>query len=342
MKQKAVEQLPRVVVDVGVDGLDVESQPVKRDLLSITDLSADEIEHIIADAVELKREFRAHGRHEPAFAGQTLIMIFEKPSLRTRVSFEIGMTQLGGHTVDLPIAEIGMGVREPLRDVAEVLSRMGAILMARTYRHETIVELARYSRVPVINGLSDLEHPCQTLADLLTMHEYKGALRNLQVAFFGDSENNVAHSLALAAGLLGMHFTACSPLGYWMDPQVAGLARGLAAKSGGTITETESYQDAAVGADVVYTDTWVSMGDEMERDTRLQHLGPFQVTSNTMRAAKRDAILMHDMPAYRGQEVTAEVIDGPQSVMYQQAENRLHAQKAAMLYLVGHSRGARQ
>lgn len=310
----------------------VKGANVKRDLLSIADLTGKEIECVLTDAARLKQETYA-GTHNTAFTQKTLVMIFEKPSLRTRVSFETGMTQLGGHAIYLAPEDIEMGKREPVKDVARVLSRMGDLLMARTFSHATVEDLARYSRVPVINGLSDREHPCQILADLLTMREHKGKLRGLRIAYFGDSENNITHSLALAAGLLGMHLVTCSPRGYWMNRSIAALARCYAAESGGTITETESWTEAACGADVVYTDTWVSMGDELEREARLRVFRPFQVTEQIMRCAKNDAIFMHDMPAYRGNEATDTVIDGTQSVIYQQAENRLHAQKAVMLFL---------
>lgn len=309
-----------------------EASSVKRDLLSIADLAGDEIERLLTDAARLKQETLA-GAQNSALSQKTLVMIFEKPSLRTRVSFETGMTQLGGHAIYLAPEDIGMGTREPVKDVARVLSRMGNLLMARTFSHATVEDLARYSRVPVINGLSDREHPCQILADLLTMREYKGTLRGLRVAYFGDSENNITHSLALAAGLLGMHLVTCSPRGYWMNRSIATLARRYARASGGTITETDDCAEAVRDADVVYTDTWISMGDELEREARLRVFRPFQVTEQIMRRAKKDAIFMHDMPAYRGNEATDTVIDGPQSVIYQQAENRLHAQKAVMLFL---------
>ncbi len=318
----------------------LERVQVKRDLLSIADLTAGEIEHILDDALHLKDDIYA-GHQNPTLAQKTLVMIFEKPSLRTRVSFETGMTQLGGHAIYLAPSDIGMGKRESVKDVARVLSSMGNMLMARTFSHATVEELARHSRVPVINGLSDREHPCQILADLLTMREHKGRLKGLRMCFFGDSENNIVHSLALAAGLLGMHFLTCSPRGYWMDRSIAAQARRYAAQSGGTITETDDCEEAPRDVDVIYTDTWVSMGDEAQRETRLQVFRPFQVTAHIMCRAKPDAIFMHDMPAYRGNEVVEEVIDGPQSVMYQQAENRLHAQKAIMLFLARHTGSSR-
>jgi ornithine carbamoyltransferase len=316
--------------------IEIERASAKRDLLSIADLSAGEIEHVLASASRLKQETHA-GVQNLALAQKTLVMIFEKPSLRTRVSFETGMTQLGGHAIYLAPTDIGMGKREPVKDVGEVLSRMGDMLMARTASHATVEELACHSHVPVINGLSDREHPCQILADLLTIREQKGRLRGLRIAYFGDSENNITHSLALAAGLLGMHFVTCSPPGYWMNRSIATLARTCASESGGTITEMEDLAAAACDADVVYTDTWISMGDEMQRETRLRAFRPFQVTEQVMHHAKDDAIFMHDMPAYRGNEAASTVIDGPQSVIYQQAENRLHAQKAVMLFLARQS-----
>lgn len=304
-------------------------------LLSITDLSKSEIGVILNSAMSLKHELKEKGKNKKIFAGKTLVMIFEKPSLRTRLSFEIGMTQLGEHAIYLAPADIGLGKREPVSDVAKVTSSMGDMIMARTFKHETVQELAKYASGPVINGLSDLEHPCQTLADLLTILEIKKKFHGLKLAYLGDSENNVTHSLALASGMLGINFVTVSPKGYWMRKDVALHAKVLTKESGGVITETDDPQTAVNNADVVYTDTWVSMGDEAEKEKRLKIFPPYQVTQKLMGLAKKDAIFMHDLPAYRGNEVQSEVlIDEPQSVIFQQAENRLHAQKALMVYLM--------
>jgi len=305
-----------------------------KNLLSITDLSKNDIEQILNLGLSMKKELKEKGENKKIFDGKTLVMIFEKPSLRTRLSFETGMTQLGGHAIYLALADIGLGKREAVSDVAKVVSSMGDIIMARTFKHETVKELAKYSSVPAINGLSDLEHPCQALADLLTILEIKKKFQGLKLAYLGDSENNVTHSLALASGLLGINFIASSPKGYWMKKDVVNYAKKLASENGGSISETDDPRVAVNEADIVYTDTWVSMGDEVEKEKRLKIFPPFQVTEKLMSLAKKDAIFMHDLPAYRGNEVQKEVIDGPQSVVFQQAENRLHAQKALMVYLM--------
>jgi ornithine carbamoyltransferase len=306
----------------------------KKDFLSITDLTAGEIWHIIEVAEKLKEELKKTGGNKPLFLNKTLIMIFEKPSLRTRLSFEIGMTQLGGHAIYLDFTKTGLGNKEPVSDVAQVTASMGDLVMARTFRHEAIIELAKNSKVPVINALSDLEHPCQTLADLLTIVEQKGELKGLKLAYVGDGENNVTHSLALASGLLGINFSCASPKGYLMKPEIVKMAKKLASESGGIITEIFDPETAVKDADVIYTDTWVSMGDEGEKEKRLKVFPDYQVTTKLMKLAQKNAIFMHNLPAYRGNEVQAEVIDGPQSVIFQQAENRLHTQKALMVYLL--------
>lgn len=303
-------------------------------LASISDLSPKTILGILKNATLLKKEIKGNKGNRPVLADKTLAMIFEKPSLRTRISFEIGMTQLGGHAIYLGPTDIGLGVREPISDVVKVISRMADIIMARTFKHKSIVELVRYSSVPVINGLSDLEHPCQILADLLTIFEIKKKFKGLKLVFVGDGENNVTHSLALASGLLGIKFSVATPKGYEMNPSISKKAKKYAKLNGGYIKETYKVEEAVKDADVVYTDTWISMGDEVEKEKRLKDFAPYQVTQKVMKLTKKEAIFMHDMPAYRGNEVEAYVIDGPQSVVYQQAENRLHAQKAAILYLL--------
>ncbi len=304
--------------------------------LSVTDLSAKEIWQVFQLAKNLKNEWKSYGKHKKQWLeNKTLVMIFEKPSLRTRLSFEIGMTQLGGHAVYLGPSDIQMGVRESVSDVAKVTSSMGDLIMARTFKHETVTELAQYSTVPVINGLSDLEHPCQILADLLTMIEFKKSVKDLKVAFVGDGENNVAHSLALGVSLLGGSFSIATPRGFGMKKEISAKAASSAETLHQQFLETHDPEEAVQDADVVYTDTWVSMGDEAEKEKRLKIFKPYQVSEKLMKLAKKDALFMHDLPAYRGNEVATEVIDGPQSVVFPQAENRLHAQKALIFYLTG-------
>jgi len=261
-------------------------------------------------------------------------MIFEKPSLRTRVSFEAGMTQMGGHAIYLAPGDIDLGKREPVKDVSQVLSRMVDIIMARTFLHTTIEELAKYSSVPVINALSEQEHPCQILADLLTIKEKKGKLKGIKLAFVGDGENNVTHSLALASAIFGMDFRVATPPGFEMQSIILEKAKAIASKSGGLIIETDKPEEAVKGVDIVYTDTWVSMGDESEKDKRIKAFKGYQVNTRLMNFAKKDAIFMHDMPAYRGYEVSEEVIEGKQSIIINQAENRLHVQKGLICFLL--------
>jgi len=293
---------------------------------------------LIGLAINLKEEFISNGGNIPYLKNKTLTMIFEKPSLRTRVSFETAMTQLGGHAINLTQADIGMGKRESVMDVAKVTSSMTDIIMARVFKHSLIEELAKYSSTPVINGLSDLEHPCQILADLLTIYEVKNKFKGLKIVYFGDGENNIPHSLLLASSILGMNFTAVCPKDYWMNRNVVKKALKIAGKNDSQIIETDDPQQAASNADIIYTDTWISMGDEKDKEKRLNIFPKYQVTSKLMYLAKKDAIFMHDMPAYRGNEVTSKVIDGKQSVVFQQAENRLHAQKALLIYLLNNSK----
>lgn len=306
----------------------------KRDLLSIADLSAEELWRVIFLASELKEEFNSRGKNEALLAGKGLVMIFEKPSLRTKLSFDLAIYQLGGHPVYFGPEEVGLGKRESVADISKVTSSMGAaFVVARVFKHKDLEELSQNSKVTVINALSDLEHPCQALADFLTIWEAKGTLGNLNLAFVGDGENNVPHSLALGCALLGINFRCASPVGYWMKKDIVEKANRLALKTGAEIFETNDPAKAVEGADVVYTDTWVSMGDQQERNQRLKIFKSYQVDKRLMNLAKNDAIFMHDMPAYRGNEVTADVIDGPQSVVFQQAENRLHAQKSLLVLL---------
>jgi ornithine carbamoyltransferase len=303
-----------------------------RDLLSISDLTAEELETLLSTAAELKR--RGHPR---ALDGQTLALLFEKPSLRTRVSFDVAMQQLGGHTVYLSQSEVGLGQREPVADVARVLSRYVHGIVARTYEHQTLVELARHASVPVINALSDEEHPCQALADLLTIRERKGTVRGVRIAFVGDG-NNVAASLAEATAMAGAHFVMASPPGYRLPEQVQLDVEAHARAAGGSFHVTESPDEAVQGADVVYTDVWTSMGQEDSHVRRLQAFARYQVTPRMMSLAKPDAIFMHDLPVHRGEETVDEVIEGPSSVVFDQAENRLHAQRAVLFLLLGGAR----
>lgn len=307
----------------------------KRDFVSITDLTAKEIEHIIKQAVKLKIKRQKGDVKNSVLQNKTLVMIFEKPSLRTRLSFEAGMTQFGGHAIYLGPSDIGLGKRESVADVAKVASSMGDIIMARTFSHDAIVELAKYSSVPVINALSDYEHPCQILADFQTIFEVKKGLQGLTIAFLGDGNNNVTHTMVLGAAMMGMHFRCASPKGYWMDKNIVAKAKEFAGKTKSEIVQTTDPKAAVENADVIVADTWVSMGSESEKEKRLKIFKPYQVNNAIMKLAKKDAIFMHCLPAYRGKEVTEEVIDGPQSVVFQEAENRLHAQKSLMLYLLG-------
>jgi ornithine carbamoyltransferase len=295
-----------------------------RDLLSIRDLSPDELEMLVQTALSMKRD-----GSPPLLQGKTAALIFEKPSLRTRVSFEVGMKQLGGSAIYLSQSEIGLGQREPVADVARVLSRYVSGIVARTYAQQTLVDLAQHAGVPVINALSDDEHPCQALADLLTVREKKGRLAGVRIAFIGDG-NNVSASLAVATALAGAEFIIASPPEYALTDDVLGTARTWARKTGGVIETVVRPEDAAKNADVVYTDVWTSMGQESERRARLEAFQGYQVNESLMDLARPDAIFMHDLPAHRGEEITDEVIEGPQSVVFQQAENRLHAQKALL------------
>lgn len=304
----------------------------KKDFLSITDLSPKEILEVFSMAKKLKETLKHTDGINEVLKNKSLIMIFEKPSLRTRVSFEAGLTKLSGHAIYLAPDDICMGKRESVHDIAKVVSSMGDIIMARTFSHQTVKELAEHASVPVINGLSDLEHPCQILADFMTIWETKGTIENLKIAFVGDGDNNVTHSLSLAATMLEASFSCASPKGYWMNRRIVDKAKKI--NSNAVIVETTDPQETVTGADVVYTDTWISMGDEEEKETRLKTFIPYQVTTTLMKNAKPDAIFMHDLPAYRGNEVTPEVIDGSQSVVFQQAENRMWVQMALILYLL--------
>ena len=301
---------------------------MKKDLLSIADLNGKEIEALIEKARNVKRRGPTQ-----VLTGKTLALLFEKPSLRTRVSFEMAMHQLGGHSVYLSPQEVGVGKREGVADVARVLSRYIDVIAARTFSHETLRILARYSSVPVINALSDLEHPCQALSDLLTIYEKKGKLAGLTVAFIGDG-NNVANSLLLAACLVGMNFRFASPKGYELKKGMLSKGRRFAAPSGSLIQVTDDPRKAAKGADVIYTDVWISMGHEEEAKKRRRSFSGYQVDDKLLSLGKKDVLFMHPLPAHHGEEISAGLLDDPRSVVFDQAENRLHLQKALLLRLL--------
>lgn len=297
-------------------------------LLSITDLTADEIRELIDCAKAMKGQTRLTN-----LAGTSLAMVFERPSLRTRVSFEVAMNQLGGHSLYLSPEEVGIGYRESAADVAAVLSRYVHGMVARVRSQAILQLLAENSTVPVINGLSDEEHPCQILSDLLTISEKKGPLQGLVMAYIGDG-NNVAHSLLLGGCLAGMEVRLATPREYQAWPSVVTKAKAVAQQNGGAVVLTDDPRQAAAGADIVYTDVWYSMGHEEERDVRLKLLAPYQVNGALMSGVRDGAIFMHNLPAHRGEEVADEVIDGPRSVVLDQAENRLHMQKAILAKLL--------
>ena len=302
---------------------------MKRDLLSLAELDREEILAICDDAARLKVELRA-GRGPRSLVGKTLAMIFEKPSLRTRVTFETGVKQLGGASVYLTHEDIRLGEREAVADIARNLSRWVDLIVARTFSHTTLVELARHATIPVINGLTDLSHPCQVLADLQTLREHRGHdLRHLEVAFIGDG-NNVVNSWLEAAGRVGFGFRLGCPRGYEPDPAILAEARRA---NPGRVQVLHDPADAVRGADAVYTDVWTSMGQEAETVARKLAFAGYQVNAALMAHAKPDALVMHCLPAHRGEEITADVLDGPRSVVFDQAENRLHAQKAVMVRL---------
>ena len=300
-----------------------------KDLLSVSDLSSEDIRLLISNAIDMKAE-----GWTSQLSGKVLALVFEKPSLRTRVSFELAMRQLGGHVIYLSPEEVGLGKRESIPDVARVLGRYVNAIAARTFSHHTLEVLAAHSDVPVINALSDLEHPCQALADLLTICEKKGGLEDLVLAYIGDG-NNVAHSLMLAASLAGMNFRIASPADFGVQERILQLARDYAIGSGAEIYCTEEPRLAVSGADIVYTDVWTSMGQEAEAERRRQIFTGYQVNSELLSLAKEDAILMHPLPAHYGEEVAEGILDSPQSVVFDQAENRMHMQKALLAGMLG-------
>jgi ornithine carbamoyltransferase len=303
-----------------------------KNLISINDLSKEEVAQILETAEIMKLRHYSH-EEQPLLKGKVLGMIFQKPSLRTRVSFEAGMIQLGGAAIYLGPEDIKLGQREATKDIAQVLSRYVDGIMARTFSHEIILELANYSSVPVINGLSDLLHPCQILGDLLTIKEKKGRLSNLKLAYLGDG-NNVAHSLLFGAVKVGMDIVLATPSNYEPKLEIVEQAKKDAKKMGSRVEIIHNPLKAADEADIIYTDVWTSMGFEKERETRKNVFRPYQINQDLVNRAKDDVIILHCLPAHRGEEITDEVIDGPHSVVIDQAENRLHAQKAILALLL--------
>ena len=302
---------------------------MKRDLISVLDIK-DDMEEILSLAERLKA---GKGGADCDLRGKTLAMIFEKSSTRTRVSFEAGMAQLGGHALYLSPKDLQMGRGETVPDTAKVLSRYVNGIMYRAYKHEMMLELAKNATVPVINGLDDLEHPCQIVADLLTVREHKGKFKGVRMAYVGDG-NNVCNSLLLGAAVVGMDFVAGCPEGYWPNGEIVKKAAELAKKNGCLSKVVSDPKEAVKGAEVVYTDVWISMGQEAESGMKEKEFIAFQVNPSLMKLAKKNCIVMHCLPAHRGLEIVDEVIDGKNSVVFDQAENRLHAQKAIMLKLM--------
>ena len=305
-----------------------------KDFLAIADHSPNEIRHLLELAVKLKTEYQ-QGGNKPLLKGKALAMVFQKPSLRTRVSFEMGMQHLGGHAIYIGPQEIGLGQRESIADVARVLDGYVEGIMARVFAHQHVLDLAKWAEKPVINGLSDYNHPCQGLADALTIYEhYKTKIKGLKVVFVGDG-NNVAVSLMHVCAKLGMNFVCANPEGYDIVSSAVELGKKFAKENGSTIELLHDPQKAVQGADVIYTDTWTSMGQEEETKKREAVFPPFQVNVKLLQKASPSAIVMHCLPAHRGHEITDDVADGPQSLLFPQAHNRLHAQKAILVDLMG-------
>jgi ornithine carbamoyltransferase len=302
-----------------------------RDLISIADLTNSEVHHLLELALVMKArpaDFRG------TLAGKQLVLFFEKPSLRTRLTFEAGMNSLGGSSFFVDQTACRLGVREPLYDVAKNLERWVDGIVLRTFAHDTVTVMAEHASIPVINALSDQEHPCQALADMMCLHEHFGNLKNVKLAYVGDG-NNVAHSLLLAAARTGCSIAVATPEGYEPDPDVANLACNIAVNTGATVEITNDAADAVKNASAVYTDVWASMGQEDETAHRREVFAGYQVNPRLLSFAAKNAVFMHCLPAHRGDEVTASVIDAPNSIVFDQAENRLHVQKAVLAYLLG-------
>lgn len=304
--------------------------------LDLADWSSRDLNRLLDLAARLKREWRAGG-NRPLLAGQTLGMLFQKASLRTRVSFDVGMAHLGGHAIMLGPEEVGLGKRESVADVARVLSGMVQGIMARVYAHDDVLELAQWASVPVINGLSDDRHPCQALSDMLTVSEHFGRTEDLRLCYLGDG-NNIAASLALACAHFGLHFTISTPEGYALDEEVLAAAEQVNPRI--EISVQAGPQGAVQDADILYTDTWVSMGQEAEAAERRAVFRPWQLNAALLAGAPAQAVVMHDLPAYRGKEISDEVMESGRSIIFRQAANRLHAQKAILVELMGGQDGA--
>lgn len=308
-----------------------------RSLVSMRDLSREELLAVL-DLADRLRDSRDRLRQRAPLAGRTLAMIFQKPSLRTRVSFEAGMTLLGGHAICLAPSDIRLGERETTEDIARVLSRYVDLIMARVFGHEVVEELARHASVPVINGLSDFEHPCQILADLQTIRRRRGRLEGVKAAYIGDG-NNVAHSLMLGAARVGMHLTVASPPGYEPKAAVLGEARRIAGAGGARIEVVHEPRAAVEDCEIVYTDVWASMGQESEISKRMEIFRNYQVNPELLKRARSDVNVLHCLPAHYGQEITYEAARSPGSAIFEQAENRMHAQNALMLLVLGAAAG---
>ncbi len=304
---------------------------MKKDLISIKDLKLEELEHIFSLTSELKAKVKDFSQ---SLSGESLGLMFLKPSLRTRVSFEVGMSQLGGHTLYLAPEDIKFGTREAIKDFGSVLSRYLDVLVVRTFSHQQLEELASYSTIPVINGLTDLLHPCQVLADLYSIKEKRDSLSGVNLAYIGDG-NNVAHSLLYGCAKVGVNLTIVTPKKYKPKQSIFAEAQEAAKATGAKITLSDNPAEAAGGADVIYTDVWTSMGHEQEIKKRAKDFQGFQVNQKLLSLAKSDCLVMHCLPAHRGEEITDEVIDGPHSIVFDQAENRMHVQKAILLLLLG-------
>lgn len=301
--------------------------------ISIHDITVDEFHHLIDLGLKLKKE-KKQGIPHPILKGKTLAMIFTKSSTRTRVSFETGMYQLGGFPMFLSSNDIQLGRGESIYDTANVLSRFVDGIMIRTYDHQDVLDLARYGTVPIINGLTDLLHPCQVMADLMTVYEHKGKLEGLKLAYIGDG-NNMTHSLLYGCAKAGMDISVATPKNYEPNEEIVANAKEDAKQTGSNIVITYDPVESISGADIVCTDTWVSMGQEAEKAERIKVFGDYQVNADLFAKSKDDSIFIHCLPAYRGYEVTEDIIDGPRSVIFDEAENRLHAQKAVMAAVMG-------
>ena len=308
-----------------------------RHFLAIRDIEPETLEALIDFSIQRKAAFKS-GKLEPVLQGKVLAMIFQKSSLRTRIAFEAAMVQLGGHAINLEDRQVGIGQREDVRDMARVIGSMCDGMTARVMRHQLVVELAAHSSVPVINALSDWSHPCQAIADLMTVKEHFGDdLRERKLAYIGDG-NNVARSLLNACAKMGMAFSIATPQGYELDDGLLESARAWPGSKGGAIAATQDPAEAATDADVLYTDVWTSMGQEAEQAERLKAFAGYQINADLLQRARSTAVVMHCLPAHRGEEITEEVVEGPQSIVFPQAENRLHSQRALLEVLLGGSR----